>query len=224
MKKNAYADSTIRATGKRPRSLQRNTNLNKPEQVETYIANKQCSNGFKETLIETYDLLMKSKGQTWNKPFYQRYDKMQDSNRRKLNMLISEAQPPMALFLSMSKDLGTRPIELTWLKLSDIDLERGIVNVTSAKHCTGRTLKLKTTTLGMLKSDINREELKLCDRIFPATSDNVCNLYRKLRNRLTEKLQEPTFKTIRLYDFRHFKATMEYQFGLVSPCCCSCSL
>ena len=211
MKKNAYADSTIQAAGKRLRSLQLSTDLNKPEQVKTYIANKQCSNGFKETLIETYDLLMRSKNEKWDKPFYQRYDKQPKiPTEEKLNMLISEAQPRMALFLSMSKDLGTRPIELTWLKLQDIDLERGNVSITSAKHCVGRTLKLKTNTLGMLKSHIKREKLNLPDRIFPTTSENISNLYRKLRNRLAEKLQEPAFKTIRLYDFRHFKATMEY--------------
>ena len=31
----------------------------------------------------------------------------------------------MALKLSMSKDLGTRPIELTWLIVRDIDLING---------------------------------------------------------------------------------------------------
>jgi len=49
-------------------------------------------------------------------------------------MLISNASPRMALFLSMSKDLGSRPIELTWLKVADINLQNGIVNLTGAKH------------------------------------------------------------------------------------------
>jgi len=31
-----------------------------------------------------------------------------------------------------------------------------------------------------------------------------------MRNRLTKKLQDPSLKTIRLYDFRHFFATMLY--------------
>jgi integrase len=69
-------------------------------------------------------------------------------------MLIANARPKMALFLSMSKDLGTRPIELTWLKVKDINLKNGTVTLTSAKHCNGRTLKLKTKTLDMLKQHI----------------------------------------------------------------------
>ena len=52
MRKNAYADTTIKATGKRLRSLQRNCNLKDPENVKGYIANKKCTNGFKETMLQ----------------------------------------------------------------------------------------------------------------------------------------------------------------------------
>jgi len=76
MKKNGYADTTIKATAKRLRHLQNNCNLKAPEDVKGYIANKQCSNAYKETLIETYTLLMKSINQTWQKPFYKRNDKL----------------------------------------------------------------------------------------------------------------------------------------------------
>jgi hypothetical protein len=211
MKRNAYADTTIAATGKRLRHLEANTDLTQPEKVKTYIANKECSSGFKETLIETYDLLMKSLSQKWEKPFYQRDEKQPKiPTEEKINMLISKAQPTMALFLSMSRDLGTRPIELTWLKVKDLDLEKGNVSITSAKHCVGRTIKLKSNTLGMLRTHINKKNLSLTDKIFPRNSANYSELYRRLRNKLAEKLQEPAFKTIRLCDFRHFKATMEY--------------
>jgi len=211
MKKNGYADTTIKATGKRLRHLQNNCNLTAPEDVKGYIANKQCSNAYKETLIETYDLLMRSANQSWQKPFYARYDKQPKiPTEEKINMLISNANTRIALFLSMSRDLGTRPIELTWLKVADINLENGLVSITSAKHCVGRTLKLKPNTLEMLKAYINNKGLNLNDRIFPTKSETISEKYRTFRNKLAKKLQDPTFKTIRLYDFRHFKATMEY--------------
>jgi integrase len=211
MKKNAYADTTIKATGKRLRSLQGNCNLKDPENVKAYIGNKKCSSGFKETLIETYDILMRCLNQEWQKPFYQRYDKLPKiPSEEKINMLISNARTRMALFLSMSKDLGTRPIELTWLQVKDINLENGIVNITSAKHCVGRALKLKANTLEMLKKYVNRKGLNQDDRIFPTESENISNAYRKLRNALAKKLQDPTIQQIRLYDFRHYYATMEY--------------
>jgi len=211
MKKNGYADTTIKATAKRLRHLQNNCNLKDPEDVKGYIANKQCSNAYKETLIETYNLLMKSTNQTWQKPFYKRNDKLPKiPTEQKINMLISHASTRMALFLSMSKDLGTRPIELTWLKTKDIDLEKRTVNITSAKHCVGRTLKLKTNTTKMLTAYINKKDLNLNDRIFPTKSQNISEKYRILRNRLAKKLKDPTIKTIRLYDFRHWFATAEY--------------
>jgi integrase len=135
MKKNAYEDTTITATAKRLKHLQKNSLLADPENIKTFIANKKCSNAFKECLIETYDIYIRSINQKWQKPFYQRYDKLPKiPTEEKLNMLISNASPRMALFLSMSKDLGSRPIELTWLKVADINLQNGIVNLTGAKH------------------------------------------------------------------------------------------
>jgi integrase len=211
MKKNAYEDTTIKATAKRLKHLQNNSLLADPETIKTFIANKKCSNGFKETLIETYDIYMRSINQQWNKPFYERYDKMPKiPTEEHINMLISNASPRMALFLSMSKDLGTRPIELTWLKVADINLQNGTVNITGAKHTIGRNGKLKTNTLEMLKQYINKKHLNQDNRIFPTESENISESYRRLRNALAKKLQDPTIQQIRLYDFRHFKATMEY--------------
>jgi hypothetical protein len=60
MRKQAYEDTTIKATAKRLKHLQKNCYLADPESVKLFVANKKCSNGFKETLIETYDILMRS--------------------------------------------------------------------------------------------------------------------------------------------------------------------
>jgi len=211
MKKNGYAETTIKATGKRLRHLEKHCNLKDPENVKGYIATKKCSNGYKESLIESYDILIRSINKQWNKPFYQRYDKLPKiPTTEHLNMLIANASPRISLFLSMSKDLGTRPIELTWLQIKDINLKTGFVSITSAKYCNGRTLKLKTKTLGMLKQFITENDLKQNDRIFQTTPEYIGDSYRRLRNKLSKKLQDPTIKQIRLYDFRHYYATMLY--------------
>ncbi len=211
MKKEAYEETTIQATAKRLKHLQKNSQLENPENIKTYIANKQCSNAYKECLTEAYDIYLRSVNQTWSKPYYQRYDKLPKiPTTEKLNMLISHATPKMALILSMSKDLGTRPIELTWLKVADTDLQNGIINITGAKHTVGRNGKLRPTTLEMLKQHINKKHLTLNDRLFPTKSEYISETYRRLRNKLAQKLQDPTFLTIRLYDLRHYKATMEY--------------
>lgn len=154
---------------------------------------------------------MRSLEMEWKQPFYVRYDKQPKiPKEEKINMLISHARTRMALVLSMSRDLGSRPIELTWLKVTDFDLQNGIVNLTGAKHTIGRNGKLKPSTIEMLKKYINEKHLKINDKIFPTESENLSEAYRKLRNDLAEKLQDPTIRTIRLYDFRHFKASIEY--------------
>jgi len=211
MKKNAYADTTIESVGKRLRHLQAHCNMKDPENVKDYIANKQCGNAYKESLIEAYAILMKSVNREWQQPFYKRYDKLPKiPSTEQINMLISNACPRMALFLTLSRDLGTRPIELTWLKIRDIDLKKGIVNITSAKHCNGRALKMKKQTLEMLKVYIVRKELNQNDNLFPTKSENVSTAFRRLRNALAKKLQDPTLQQIRLYDFRHYFASMLY--------------
>ena len=211
MKREAYADSTIKAVGKRLRHLEKHTDLSNPNSVKTYIANKQCSNGYKESLIEAYAILMRSANLKWNQPFYKRYDKLPKiPTTEKLNFLIANAQTRIALFLSMSRDLGTRPVELTWLKVKDIDLESGTVSITGAKHTIGRALKLKPKTLAMLEQFTLSEGLNQDDRLFPSKPENIGKTYRRLRNRLANKLQDPTIKQIRLYDFRHHYATMLY--------------
>jgi hypothetical protein len=76
-----------------------------------------------------------SNKQEWDKPFYQRYSKKQKAPKEPLiDFLINHARLEMNLKLSMSKGLGERPIELTWLTAKDIDLSTGIVSITGAKQ------------------------------------------------------------------------------------------
>ena len=48
------------------------------------------------------------------------------------------------------------------------------------------------------------------DVLFPISSGSISNAYRRVRNSLAEKLSDMSLKSIRLYDFRHFKASIEY--------------
>lgn len=211
MKKEAYCESTVRATGKRLRHLMRNTSLDNPEMVKGFIAQKNCSMAFKESLVEAYDLYCRANGIEWNKPYYQRHDRQPKiPTEEKINMIIANASRKFALMLSMMRDLGTRPIELTWLKVKDTDLENGVVTITSAKHCVGRTLKVKPNTLAMLKTYIGEKKLNQNDLLFPIQSSSISENYRRIRNRLSEKIGDASIKGIRLYDFRHFKASIEY--------------
>jgi len=62
MRKDGYAESTIRSTGKKLRMMVRDgVNLDDPEDVKEYIATKK-SNGYKEVLCDVYDRYVKYYG------------------------------------------------------------------------------------------------------------------------------------------------------------------
>jgi integrase len=151
-------------------------------------------------------------GLTWNQPFYERYDKKRRPPKEELvGFLINHLRLEMAVKLSMSKDLGTRAIELTWLMVKDIDLSTGIVSITGAKHTVGRDGKLKPKSIELLKIYINKKKLNTNSRLFPIKSENFANDYRHYCNRLAEDYNMPELKQIQLYDFRRFKASKEYK-------------
>jgi integrase len=212
MKKEAYEATTIHRVAKELRHLQAYCNTSSPQEVKLYVANKSVSNARKENLIESYNIAIQSLGLTWNKPFYQRHDKKRRAPKEELvQFIIAHVHFPLNLKLKMSRDLGERPIELTWIKLQDIDLTTGKVDLTGAKHTIGREGKLKQDTLELLKRYIERENLNSQSVIFPTTSDTLSTCYRHARNNLAKKHNIPELKQVQLYDFRRRKGTREYK-------------
>jgi len=76
MKKSGYAETTIEPTVNRLKTMSRYVNLNDPEGVKEYIAKKNCSNTFKESLVNAYDQYARINVIQWNKPLYKREDPM----------------------------------------------------------------------------------------------------------------------------------------------------
>ena len=174
MKRNAYQESTIAKVAKLLRHLQRNCNTAKPEELKLYVSKKNCSDAHKENLIEAYACYMKSINKKWEQPFYQRYSKKRKAPKEPLiDFLINHARLEMSLKLSMSKDLGERPVELTWLTVKDIDLSTGIVSITGAKHTIGREGKLKAKSLGLLKIYIKKKKSKFQQQIIQLQSQKL---------------------------------------------------
>ena len=210
MKKDGYAESTIRVTGKRLRMIAKTVDLDDPESVKGYVANKNSSNGYKEALCDVYDRYAKYNGLSWSRPRYERDDQPPYvPNEEELNTLIANSGPKYAMLLSLLKDTGMRPIEAERSRVRWFDFQRGVVNVQTAKKGKGRTLELKPQTLAMLKRYIGVHNLGLNDRIFA----KVKTMRRELKNikaRTIKKLQRPNLHRISLYSFRHFFGTMTY--------------
>jgi len=97
------------------------------------------------------------------------------------------------------------------IKLRDIDLQKGAIYPETAKHGSPRVLKLTNRTLNMLNKYLAYKHIKINDNLFGKwTSENYGKLFRYTRNKTAEKLCDISIKSIRLYDLRHFYATMTY--------------
>jgi integrase len=186
--------------------------LDNPEAVKEYVASKNnWSNAFKEGVIKAYNHYVLHNGLDWVRPKY-RFSKRLPfiATTEQLNKIISNCRRKYALILSVLRDTGLRPVELHRLTLKDIDLEKGHIGTYSAKDGNPRLLRLRSSTLAMLRDYVIENGFELEDRMFP-TPEAMRKAYCRTRRHLAKKLHEPELMKIRLYDFRHYYATMLYQ-------------
>jgi len=211
MKNNGKADVTIKYVGKMLERLQRNADLDKPEQVKQFIANLKVTGGYKNNLIYAYDLFCNTYKIEWEKPKYTRDSKLiRIPTTEQINMLIANSSRKMTVKLTLSKETGLRPVELCYLKVKDIDLTHKTVYPTTAKNGAPRALEISNSLTQMLRNYIFRYDLNPTDNLFKTKPKIYGKTFRRHRNKLAEKLQKPEIKTIRLYDFRHYFATRLY--------------
>jgi len=211
MKNNGKSSYSIKFVDKSLTYISKHANLNQPEEVKHFIASKTVSNGYKKNLCLAYNKYCKYYRIQWEMPIYKPEPKtIKIPTREKLEMLIARAGKTLSLKLTISKETGLRPIELCTLKVKDIDLEQRTIYPTTAKHGAPRRLKISNSLKAILTNHINTHKLNPKDKLFKGDSDNYGKHYRLHRNQLAEKLCKPELKTIRLYDFRHYFATMLY--------------
>jgi len=211
MENDGKSKYTIDSTRKSLRFLSQHANLNEPEQVRQFIARHECTNGRKRNLSTAYARYATYYGIAWQPPKYEPDPRqIRTPTKEKVDMLIANSGRKMATKLRISMETGIRPVELCNLKVKDIDIEQRLIYPTTAKHGIARTLKISLILQNMLIEYIARDKLKPDDKLFKTTARGYSKMFRLSRNALAEKLQDPTLKKIRLYDFRHFFATNLY--------------
>jgi len=195
--------------------------LEDPEVVARHISERDWSESYKHNIVNAYNHFVEYYGMSWERPYYKRIDRIRPVPREsQINKVIAYARAKYALCFSVLRDTGMsdfgifrsgmKPVELTWLRIKDIDLETGLLYPATAKLGAGRVLKLRKSTLAMLKHYIQKEGLNAADQLCSKVELLTLNWCR-LRNSVAEKLGEPEIKQIRLYDLRHWRATIEYQ-------------
>jgi len=189
--------------------LAKNVDLNNPEKVKQYIANLSCTDGHKDNLIDAYSHYCKFNNIEWSKPKYQREERITKiPKEEQINKIISHSTLKYATAYSIIRDCGIRPVELGNLRVKDIDLETGEIYPTTAKHGAGRILRIKDSTLAMLKEYITKNNLSPMDTLWNVK--RVKENWSKQKVIVSKNLGEPELSQIRLYDLRHFAGSMAY--------------
>ncbi|MDH5483498.1 MAG: site-specific integrase [Candidatus Bathyarchaeota archaeon] len=209
MKKDNKSNYTINFTRKALGFLGKHTSLAEPEAVKLFIAELEASDGYKRNLCIAYNKYAKLYGIKWNMPIYRQPAKnISLPTREKIQMLIASAGQLLSMKLTLSMETGLRPIELTRLKVKDLDLEHRTVNPTTAKKGNARTIPMSQSLTQKLQEHIRKEHLTPNDLLFEGTdADHYGKQYRQMRNALAEKLKDASIRQIRFYDLRHYFCT-----------------
>jgi integrase len=106
--------------------LSKTTDLHDAEAIKTEIADKNWSEGTKELACDAYSLLAKSKGFNFNRPRYERIEKLPFIPlESEIDALISGTGPKTSTTLQLLKETAARIGEVWSLKWTDIDFARG---------------------------------------------------------------------------------------------------
>ena len=212
LKKRGNSPHTIKNVAKLLQLLDKHTDLDKPDTIRGYLANLDRRAGYKRNLAFAYNIYCLHYKLTWEKPkYYQNAKLPKIPQETKIDMIKANAPEKLALAISISKETGLRPVEAMRLRLRDIDITNKTIYPQTAKHGSARILKITTETQQLLTIYLTKRNIALNDKVFEAwTSDTYGKWFRHYRNKLAKKLNDQSFKTIRLYDLRHFFATKLY--------------
>lgn len=187
--------------------IKHSANLLDPDSVKGVIANERWDIATKALICGAYSKFLEVIGSSWKRPKYKKdrtlpYIPLE----RELDALISGARKKTATFLQLLKETGMRSGEAWRLKWINIDLERRIVTLNNPeKHGVARTFTISPTLTSML-STLPKQD----DYVFKGLLKIFRRTFRKYRNRMATKLQNPRLKAITFHTFRHWKATTEY--------------
>ena len=160
-----------------------------------------------EHYVKTYNL-------KWTKPKYHENAKMPKIPQEgKIEAIMANSPLRLRTAIAISKDTGLRPVELMRITLRNIDLQNSVIYPETAKHGSPRALKLSSKTLNILNKYIAAWSwnIDLNSPLFGKwNSDQYGKWFRHYRNVTADKLQDSSIKSIRLYDLRHYFATMTY--------------
>ena len=208
LKNNGLEEQTVKIIGYYLNHLAVNVDLESPEKVKEFIANKNVNSGFKGNLVKAYNYYALVNNIVWERPRYRwEQNKPKIPSEETLNNIIASCGWKYSVVFTLLKETGAMPKELSGVSVRDIDFERETITIRGRKGHASRTIKLKPNAIAMLGTYIAKTGSK--EYIFPLAGQ-MTKAWIKYKRRLSEKLAEPSLFQIRLYDLRHFQACRTY--------------
>jgi integrase len=210
--------NTLTAYEKNLKALAIRADLSDTKAVELTIARYKKKNGrpitnnYKSKLCDHYATYCRFYKIEWEKPIYTpEPTTIQPPTQERVAILVSSARLELSIKLDISAQTGLRPIEIQGEKglyVKDIHPDQNTITARITKGCNQRPpLTISKELSARLQTYITDRNLKLDDLLFAGRAKGYGEDYRKFRNRLANKLKDPTIRTIRLYDLRHAYAT-----------------
>jgi integrase len=208
MKNSGLSEGTLATASQKLNQLGKHADLQNPQQILTHIANSKVSNSTKQKLANCYNYYCITNQISWKKPTYRWERKIPlIPTTENIYKIISASCKKYATPYTILEQTGVEGKELETVTRLDIDQEQGIINVQGCKGHNSRSFKLKQQTADMLRAYLHKYT---GEHPFP-DSKSMGAIWRRTRNRLANKLNQPQLRTIPLRDLRHHYATKTYE-------------
>jgi integrase len=211
MEQDGIALTTINNTRKYLSKLAMEANLDDPAETKLHILKLKISDGHKKILLNAYRRYAQYYTLPFTMPKLQVHSRpIQPPTKEKVDILINSCKAPMCIKLRISAETGLRPIQVYSLEAKNIDIAQRRIYAQSAKNGNPVTTRVSLELINQIAEYMESNHLQPNEKLFKGSQDDYCKHYRAYRNRLAKKLHDPSLKTIRLYDLRHYYGTMEY--------------
>jgi integrase len=192
------------------RRLCRETDVNQPVKVESYVFCLDVTNKYRNALFDSYSHYCRANEIKWDRPRVKTETyPVKVPTEENIDKVIACTSLKYAAVFHLSKH-GLRPDEISKITLRDIDLNSGALSVRTSKMGLERTLKLRPEAFDLLRDYVNRCQLSnLTERLF-ASSKTISDSWRVKRTKAYQRFKNPELLKIRLYDLRHWFGTTQY--------------
>jgi hypothetical protein len=207
MQANANEESYSKRTIRTLKQLGNMADLNNPLQIKALIGSSKLKNNTKNRVATAYNQYCKANNITWEKPHY-KYEQPIPliPTTQNVQKIISATSTKYATIFTIMAETAIEGMELHKTPRKQIDAEQGIISVQGTKGHSAGTYKLKNQTAEMLRTYLHKHTN---ENPFPKPK-SIGDIWRRTRNRLAEKLNQPELKAIPLKSLRNYSGAQLY--------------